>query len=279
MLTIFAIPKSFKDPHIKTIQTNAIKSWQSLKPACQIILLGDEFGVSEISKELNVEHIGHIIKNEYGTPLLSSAFDLAKKASRNDILVYVNSDIIFTSDLISSIEKVEFEKFLIAGRRIDLDLKEEIDFSNNNWQKLLIEKVNKEGNLHGFSGIDYFVFPKGLDYNLPNFTVGRIGWDNSFIYQIRKRKIPFIDATQAVTAIHQNHSHFQKTQSFYETERNENFKLAGGLANMLTLREADFILEKDKIVKPNFPRMIFSKLALFYPWRFLLSIKRLFNHE
>ena len=269
MLTIFTIPKPFRD-NINVIQRNAIRSWLKLYPKCEVILFGDDEGVAEAVREFGVLHIPEIEKNEFGTPLLSSAFKLAQKKAKNEILVYINADIILMSDFISAIKKIEKPLFLMSGRRWDLDIKEEIDF-NTDWEKKLQERIKKEGKLHGFSGIDYFVFPRNLPHNLPSFAVGRPGWDNWLIYHIRTLKIPIIDVTEVITIVHQNHP------SIYHPKGKEakiNFKLAGGFSHMCTLRDADWILSSDGLKKLPFPRIIFSKLSLFYPWRLLLSIKR-----
>ena len=45
MLTIFTSARPFTDPHIATIQRNAIISWKKLRPHCEIIIVGDEEGV------------------------------------------------------------------------------------------------------------------------------------------------------------------------------------------------------------------------------------------
>ena len=65
MLTIFAIPKSFEDPHINIIQRNAIQSWLQLQPKCEIILFGNDKGVAETAEEFGVKYIPEIEKNEF----------------------------------------------------------------------------------------------------------------------------------------------------------------------------------------------------------------------
>ncbi|MEM4297001.1 MAG: glycosyl transferase family 2, partial [Nitrososphaerota archaeon] len=60
MITLFACPRSFTDEHIALIQTKAIQSWLLLEPRPQIILLGNEKGVKEISQEYDIEHIPDI---------------------------------------------------------------------------------------------------------------------------------------------------------------------------------------------------------------------------
>jgi len=278
MLTIFTIPKSFEDPHINIIQRNAIQSWLKLSPKCEIILFGNDEGVAEAANEFNVQHIPQIEKNEFGTPLLNSAFKEAQKLTKNDILGYINTDIILMSDFIPAVQKIGKSLFLMSGRRWDLDIKEEVNFRDSNWEKKLREHISKKGELHGFSGIDYFVFPRNLPHNLPSFAVGRPGWDNWLIYHIRCLKIPVIDATEVITAVHQNHvyshSPWGKRTRVEGPEMERNLKLAGGYSNLLTLREADWLLTSQDLKRPTYPRQIFSKLSLFYPWRLILALKR-----
>jgi len=278
MLTIFAIPKSFEDSHINIIQRNAIQSWLQLQPKCEIILFGNDKGVAETVKEFGVKYIPEIKKNEFNTPLLDSAFNLAQRLAKNDILVYINADIILMSDFIPAIQQVRFPLFLINGRRWDLDIKEEINFSDIDWEKKLRQKIVERGKLHGFSAIDYFVFPRSFQHNLPSFAVGRGGWDNWLIYHTRFLKIPVIDATEATTVVHQNHSYshspFGRKDRVEGPELKKNIKLVGGFSQMCTIRDADWILTKQGLKRPPLFRWIFTKLSLFYPWRLMLSMKR-----
>ena len=275
-VTIFTIPKPFMG-HINIIQRNAIQSWLSLRPACEIILLGDDEGVKETAEEFDVLHVPDVEKNEFGTPLLSSAFSSAQKLAKNNILMYANSDVIFTQDLIEAVQRVDKPAFLMCGRRWDLDVTEEIDFEDREWSDRLLERVNNEGEPHGLSGIDYFTFPRNL-INMPPFAVGRPGWDSWVIYDMRTRGIPVIDATEAITVIHQNHdyshSRFGEKKRVGGSEWQRNIQIAGGLTNMMTLRDADWALDENGLRRPDFHMRLFSMLSLFYPWRLLLALKR-----
>ena len=51
-LTIFTSPKPFTDPHIATIQRNAIRSWQSLGEEVEVLLIGEEPGIAEAAVDL-----------------------------------------------------------------------------------------------------------------------------------------------------------------------------------------------------------------------------------
>ena len=63
LITFFSAPKPFTDPHIATIQRNAIKSW-TLLPDVEVILLGEETGLAEAARELGVKHIPNVERNQ-----------------------------------------------------------------------------------------------------------------------------------------------------------------------------------------------------------------------
>ncbi|MCB0280809.1 MAG: hypothetical protein KDD94_14990, partial [Calditrichaeota bacterium] len=79
-LTLFSTPKAFTG-HIGMIQENAIQSWKNISDQVEIILLGDDVGVKEISHKYNLIHIPKIKKTKLGTPLIDSIFYAAQKKS------------------------------------------------------------------------------------------------------------------------------------------------------------------------------------------------------
>ena len=206
MLTIFTIPKPFQG-QIEVIQRNAIQSWLQLRPACEIILCGDDPGVAETAAEFGVAHIPDIARNEYGTPLLGSAFAQAQEIAKHETVCYANADIIFLSDLTTTVRRITGPRFLIVGRRWDLDITAPIDFQETDWEQQFRETVANHATLSKPIGSDYFIFPKGIIGKLPEFAVGRPYWDNWLIYHARALDLPVIDATRAVTAVHQNHDY------------------------------------------------------------------------
>jgi len=279
MITFFTIPKPFKG-NIGTIQRNAIKSWLKISPDCEVILFGDDEGTLEAARELGILHVPNIERTELGTPLLNSAINLAQKLAKNETLIYLNADIILTSDLIPAIQKVKNSNFLISGQRWDIDVNNEIDFNDYNWENNLREQIAQKGKLHGPSGMDYCIFPRSFpsSIQMPAFAVGRPGWDNWLIYRARLLKIPVINATEAITVIHQNHDYshspWGREEKVIGPEYERNIKLAGGFTKMMTLMDADWILTKKGLEKPAFPRRFFSAISLFYPWRLILALKR-----
>lgn len=249
MLTLFSIPKPFQG-HIAVIQRNAIQSWTRLHPDCEMILCGDDHGTKEAAAEFGVRYIPGIARNQYGTPLVNSAFEQVEKTARHPLLCYVNADIILMGGFISAVQSVPFGKFLMIGQRWDVDLSEPIHFGTDGWEDCLKRHIAENGSLHPPTGIDYLVFPRGVMGAILPFAVGRPGWDNWFIYRARALGVPVIDATRVVTAIHQNHDYAhvgQAADSTWEGPEAEcNRRLLGGWEHVFTIRDATYLLFPNK---------------------------------
>ncbi len=106
LLTVFSAPKPFTDPHIDTIQRNAILTWKHLGQEVEVFLVGDEPGMKEAAVECCVPVLNGVLRNPSGTPLVSSIFELARKASESRFMVYVNGDILLLPDIIAATRDV-----------------------------------------------------------------------------------------------------------------------------------------------------------------------------
>jgi hypothetical protein len=253
MLTIFSIPKPFTG-HNGTIQRNAIQSWLKLEPPCEIFLCGNDRGVAEAALEFNLKYIPDIKKNEYGTPLLNSAFGLVQQKAFNSLVCYVNADIILLNNVISAVKRIPFSRFLLLGQRWNLDIKDPIDYHDPLWEKELRVNLEEKGELQPPFGSDYFIFPKDIEWDLPEFAVGRPGWDNWFIYRARALKIPVIDATDGCTVIHQNHDYAHvpggnAPGSYEGPEAVLNRQIMGGEEHSFVIGDATHRVECNTIIK------------------------------
>lgn len=243
MLTIFAVPKPFAG-HIGVIQGNAIRSWTRLRPRCQVILCGDEAGTGEIASELGVAWIPSVARNEFGTPLLSSVFEAAEQRAAHRLLCYVNADIVLLPDFLEATRRVAAvrRRFLMVGRRWDLDVSEQLPLEGDEWERNLRRRVSEAGTLHPPWGSDYFVYQRGMIGALPPFAVGRPGWDNWMIYRARSRRIPVVDATACTLVIHQDHDHGHVQQGTGDQwegpEADRNRALLGPAQRNFTLEHA-----------------------------------------
>ena len=268
LITLFSAPKPFTDPHIATIQHNAVRSW-TLLPDVDVILLGEETGLAEAARDLGVKHIPHVERNANGTPLISSMIELARENSSSDLLCIINADMILMSDFLEAARKT-FQRrgtFVLLSQRWDLDVTEPIEFTGD-WQGRLRSTVHRQGSLHRPAGSDFFLFPRSCYTAIPDFTIGRAGWDNWMIYKARREGWPVIDCTPSVMIVHQNHdySHLPGGKPHYEhPDTNENIRLAGGQANIrYTILDATHQLVDGTLVRPKMTSQRFTrKLELF----------------
>lgn len=244
LITIFTTPKPFTNPHISLIQRNAIRSWHHLGEQVEVYMIGDEPGMAEFAQATGVTHLPGVECNAFGTPLVSSIFEIARQKSISPLLAYVNADVLLTSQFVEVASQVysQEDRFLIIGQRYDLDLQRELDFSDG-WEIYLLSDLQLNGRLHPPAGSDYFIFPRTCFTHLPRFTVGRAGWDNWMVYHARRQNYSVVDATSSIIAIHQDHdySHLPDGQPHYRLpESSENIRLAGGPRTIFTLADANY---------------------------------------
>jgi hypothetical protein len=261
VITLFAAPKPFRGL-VDTLQRNALASWAALGPQVEVLVIGDEVGSEAVVQELGLRSGGPVDRNPRGTPLLSSIFSKAIQMARYEILAYLNADILLTEDFLPAVDNVRrrFDPFLIIGGRWDLDLQHRLEFGPG-WSAALRDLARRLGKPHSPEGSDYFVFPRRDLPELPPFALGRSGWDNWMIYRARSLGWPVVDATAAITAVHQNHdyAHLPGGQPHHRLpESEENVRIAGGRRMIFTLRDANWRLDGEGVHPP--PRSLRGQL-------------------
>jgi hypothetical protein len=288
LLTLFTAPKPFVDPHITVIQQNMLRNWLALGDQVEVVVVGDEPGIAEHCQALGVLHLPGVRCNEHGTPLISSIFALARLVNTSPFLAYANADILFLPELLPVLETVAEKKehFLAVGQRWDVELTQAFDFSEG-WDIKLKDLVQREGLLHGQTGSDYFVYPRACFQEIPDFAVGRAGWDNWMIYKARWEHWPVIDVSPSVMVVHQNHDyrHLPGGAKHYQLpETHRNVQIGGGRRTIFTLEDVTHIVEDDEVKRKtldwgsfwreveNFPftglrsrRLGWLSFALFHP--------------
>lgn len=188
LLTIFTCPKPFTG-EFDRIQNLAIESWYSI--GAEVVLVEDAD------------------TNEYGTPLLSDIFAKGEARSETEVVAYVNTDIILFQEFNQAWTRCaeEFPHFLMSGQRFDLMYPlAAIDNSRHTAQELR-QHPDDFGHWLGPHGADYFVYRKGDLGTIPPFAVGRFRTDNWLLWRALSRGLAFVDATEAVMALHQPHGY------------------------------------------------------------------------
>ena len=249
MLTFFTTPKPFQG-HIDVIQRNALRSWKLLHPDVEILLFGDDAGAAEVCSELGIRHMPAVRRNRYGTKYLAGIYDQAQEIARHDLLCHANCDILLLDDFPRAVQRVSGQsgQFLLAGRRWDVDIREPLHFERPDWQEEVRNLAIRTNRQRPSQWIDYFVFRKGLYHKqIPEFVIGRPGWDNWLLWFARHSGARLIDASAVVRAVHQNHDygyHPEGEKGVWEGEEaQENYALLQGNRRFRTLDNATHLLE------------------------------------
>lgn len=249
----FTIPKAFAG-HIGDIQTNAIRSWLSLDAKPRVILFGDDKGVGEAAKELGVEWMPKVRRSEHGTPLLGDVFRQVADAGNPASLVYLNADIITPRKLLTVIGNLPFPRFMATGRRITLEIEGRLDLPEIH---KVTEQPQERARLDPPHALDYFVLHGCLEAaRIPDFAVGRPGWDNWMIYNVLRLGIPVVDLTRAVPVVHQHHDYRHvpagRANSWEGPEADENRRLAGARERLrFSIGDATHLAHADGTYQPN----------------------------
>ena len=287
MITLFSAPKPFTDERIARIQRNAVHSWLALGEEVEVLLLGDEPGLDQAAEELGVPVIPVKSRAPSGAPLIDELFRLARERASNPLLTYLNADIILLDDFRSTVELVssKFDKFLVVGNRWDLVVNAPLVFEER-WIERMRMRLYEEGQEHPPMGSDYFIYRKGQFTDMPAFALGRAGWDNWMMYKARRSGWPLIDASGAITAVHQEHdyAHLPGGEPHYRhPESARNIELAGGLETMFRLRDANWVLTREGVRKKElnefeWPRKLEADLIAVFGAGYAARVTRMLFH-
>jgi len=270
MISIFSSPRNFNGI-FDIIQQNAINSWLLIDPAIEIYLIDKSDNIPQyLLENKRINWLTNVEHNEFGTPLMNSMIKEVEKKTNNNYLLYVSSDIILFPDTLKIIQPLFFEKkFCAVCIRRDYEQKEPIKFENG-WDKLIQDKLSTVNTTNPMAG-DFFMFPKNFWENFPPFALGRTMVDGWMMYQTLNQKAKLIDVTPSLIIGHQNHDyghHPGGREGVYKGEeaiRNE--KLAGGWQYAFSIKDSNFLLRNNKILKKGIygkriMRKLFTKLVM-----------------
>lgn len=282
MITLFAVPKPMEGEFAR-LQENAAGSWIRIGFGAEILLFGGERGVEAFARRMGIDHVGGIVRNAYGTPRVDDIFRRAEKLAEQPLLGYINADIILGQGFLDAVRTLSglTRPFLAVGRRWDLDVAGTVDFSDPDWEAGLRRQAAERGVLHAETGIDYFIYRRGLWGEIPPFAIGRTMWDNWLIMEARRRRAMVIDATECIWALHQNHGynhHPQGAQGVWKgPEAAENERLAGGAMRLFNIVDATHRMTGGRIERITGPekeaRERFIRPAIWAPAAWAESAK------
>lgn len=208
--SIFTTVKPTDELWLRKIQLNSLRSWKALYPAAsEVILLGhDQYSQDlALSEGLRYEEIPF---SPAGLPGIQTAFLRMDSSTRADVVVFANSDILFTGALPNALDKAwsESKKFCLTGMRKNTNVHYFVQFDQP-WESWLHEGWSK-----GFRAmsqpewaLDYFAWSRGLatEINPKPLLLGIPVWDNYFLHLLHLSNVQTIDCSAVVPAVHQNH--------------------------------------------------------------------------
>jgi hypothetical protein len=205
-LTLCIAPKPFRGL-VATIQENALESVTNICPPSRIVLVGDEEGAAEAARRFDVTHLPDVDRNELGTPLLGSILGQVEALALSDTICFINADVLLFDDFVRAVELVRarFGRFLMAGRgwrlRVDTRLRGRAALDHAR------ASAYDARDLRRTASAEYFVFSRGLFGDVPAFAIGRSGYDLWLLWRARAARVPVVDATSEIVAVHQNHDY------------------------------------------------------------------------
>jgi len=253
MLTIFCCPKPFAGPACAA-QRNAFASWRRVGAGVEILLIGNDPGLAEVAAEFGACHVAGVACNEYGTPLIPAVFALAESRAKHDLLAYANADIILLPDLESSLARVRFRRFLLVARRANIDTQGMGLWKSGRSDEESLRLRFADAPLDSPFAIDVFAFRRGSPSScIPPFAVGRPGWDNWFVFDAHRRGLPVIDATSAVSVLHQRHDYAHvpaaRGHKWEGPEADANRSLLGGPERLFSVSDAGWRMTGSRVVR------------------------------
>lgn len=232
MYTLFACPRAFTNPEVERIQRMALESWLLLEPHPQIILFSDHPSTEKIAQEYGVETTPCLAFSPHGVPLLNFLFQKAEELARFETLVYVNADIMISSNFYSALHTVRkrWKKYLLISAPYVVD----------HTRFTIHPGYEKEATKYIVSSplpftADLFAYSKGVFTQMPPFRLGKGSWDSWLISYPLLKGIPVIDATSYVRLFHPNdrssthhpQSEFRSIMAKYQEDIKANILLAG----------------------------------------------------
>ena len=232
VLTLFTTFSNNKDR--KIIESNTIKNWAWLNSSIQCLSMCTDTSPSFINNltdyyKWTKRRISYSIRE---LPVVPNMFVDVMNSSDTLYYGYANSDILFSKDLIPSLESVhqfhhqhhENEGFLIVGGKRNVQssligLEDVRDYDQ-------LMKLKTNGTVVPGYAIDYFITSKkGYPWDsIEQVVVGRRGWDNYVVAYAYANNIIVYDITKTVTAIHQSYKG-KGSEGFYNEFRELNMNI------------------------------------------------------
>lgn len=199
--------------HKAPVYVNTIRVWALLLPHVQPVLyyVPGEERLKAIARlhgwrVYRSPRIANLSLGEH-VPVLRHMFMHAQRLhARSTFFAFANADIVFDASLVRTLRALESRSaalpgMLVVGQRINYKMAplEAIDDLRG------VRSRARRGLLFSGRAQDYFIMTRdGMPFHsMPDFVVGRVGYDNWLVATAIRNLVPVIDATRTLTALHQ----------------------------------------------------------------------------
>ena len=229
MMTVLTSAKPFTGSGA-VLQRKSFENWRRVCPEAEIVLFGACDGAEIVCRELDIRQVVDVETTVTGIPHFDSIARWARKNARYDVQVYANTDILLPPDFGKYVAKAPAGPFLIVGQRVDL--MEDMAFDPVDFYEQLTRVLQKrKAEVHRPSGMDFFIFRRGMWQDLKPLIVGRGGYDSALVAYCLRNGIPVVDASFAFPVVHQRHDYAHVKggweQAHYGAEAQFNFETHG----------------------------------------------------
>ena len=204
ILTLFTTCPNFQDK--RHIYENTITNWHLLSPDVIPILFTDDHP----SDPKGIAYIGlACLTNTCNESRWHSCITTHVPDGPEEILHYIlwlcklcKFDRNLT-DILRSLQTYAYgghiDKLLVVGRRRNWSVEKGVNLAKLS----MVGHYMKNSSLYISDAQDYFLTTRHPWTCIPDFVVGRIGYDNWLVVAALVNQIPVVDATETVTALHQ----------------------------------------------------------------------------
>ncbi|ELT89173.1 hypothetical protein CAPTEDRAFT_221789 [Capitella teleta] len=242
LLTLFTTFKPSKDR--RNVYRSIIRNWGLMRPAVQPVLYATpdtDHSLSDYARQHGWDVYPVPRSNRFKTPFLKDMYLHAEKHYRTHFYGYSNGDLLFDQGLLDTLTDLHtalpHNRSMVVGRRTNYVLK---DFDKDLEDLTTIKdfaaaQKERAESVRVFKAvaIDYFISNRGgVNWQkLPNFVIGRAGYDNYLIFFARKHcKAVVVDASRTIRALHLQGAGFKLThRTSNDTDSKYNLRIIRSL--------------------------------------------------